>query len=331
MNIVGRIRMVPLLLVLLLSIGTPAMAETNDEQRASAALFDQYETVFYTNADLSSDFTEYKGLPRRAAVILSVPFAMLWQGLASLQKHAPGEILGTSDAVLLGAQGSLPGGEPSGQARQFCYVVTFGHQRMPDLRKFLSGIPVASVGGRSVWKWLAQMPAQGREAPPEIAFFVAQIGDSYLVFSNDVGGLKIVANKLASSDTPSRTLSPIRDWELVSKHEYWGYRRFHRNQNSDETTVQLESLMPGADAVLFFVDVKGKKGTLRLLNSSSNKSVAKKVQEVNEHLATEFKVPPLKPLSEGVWETTFPLSGDQGPGFQIMFALFWFGVPPPVI
>jgi hypothetical protein len=48
-----------LLITLSLLIAGPAIAATDNEQRAAAALFDRYETIFYTNADLSSPLTPY--------------------------------------------------------------------------------------------------------------------------------------------------------------------------------------------------------------------------------------------------------------------------------
>ena len=75
------LRKVSLVLALLLSVSTGGMAAENVDSRAAAAVFSQYETVFYTNTDLSSQFSSFKGLSRQSAGSLSLPFAYLMGAL----------------------------------------------------------------------------------------------------------------------------------------------------------------------------------------------------------------------------------------------------------
>jgi hypothetical protein len=123
-----------LMFVCSLLIASPVIAAADNEQRAAAALFARYETIFYTNSDLSSPLTPYKGLSRSAASFQDIPFGELIAGLDLLNKHASSEILGNPDAVLIGARDFISPrwAGSAGHPRLFSFIVVFGKQPTPN-------------------------------------------------------------------------------------------------------------------------------------------------------------------------------------------------------
>ena len=99
--------------------------------RAAAAVFSQYETVFYTNTDLSSRFSSFKGLSRQSAGSLSLPFAYLMGALDSLDPRASEEILGKTDALVAGVRDFIPpegeGGAQRGNSRTSLVLENVAH------------------------------------------------------------------------------------------------------------------------------------------------------------------------------------------------------------
>ena len=135
------------------------MAAANEESRDVAALLSQYETVFYTNTDLSSRFSSFKGLSRQTAGALSVPFGDLIYGLDLLDPYASADILAKSEAVLMGGKGFIPPeGEGAAQVSRFCYIVNFGTKGGADFRKYSAKAHKASTTGGPVWSWQVHSP-----------------------------------------------------------------------------------------------------------------------------------------------------------------------------
>ena len=102
---------------------TQADAGRGNDSRAAAAMLNQYETVFYTNTDLSSHFSSFKGLSRQTAGALSIPFGDLIYGLDLLDPHASADMLAKSEAVLIRsgfqfAQNQWPRLSPRREERQ---------------------------------------------------------------------------------------------------------------------------------------------------------------------------------------------------------------------
>ena len=323
---VRRTHKVTLLTIILsLVIVSSAIAATDNEQRAAAALFARYETIFYTNADLSTPLTPYKGLSRIAAGSLEIPFGQLPGGLDLLNKHASSEILGNADAVLMGARDFISprGAGDAGHPGLFCFIVVFGKQPTPNLEKYFTQTPSASGTPRPTWKWVADL----YEREPPVTYHAAQVGRFYLVFSNDDKELQKVAGELASSDDdPSRILSTVRDWSFVSQHEYWGYRFIRRKGLVEKDLAGLDQFMPGVEAIAFCADVKQKAGVMRLLGSQVGKHAA---TNLSKHFAEETRDPSVSFQSEGagVWNAAFSLSGGQVAMGKIWAIMSFFGYP----
>lgn len=312
-----------LMLALSLMSASPAFAANDNDRRAAAALFDRYETIFYTNTDLSTPLTIFKGLSRQAASSLLIPFGQL-AGLDLLNKRASSEILGNADSVLMGARDfiSPTGAGSAGHPGLFCFIVVFGKQPTPDFGKYFTQTPSSPAAGAHVWKWVADI----YDIPPALTFYATQVGSSYLVLSNDDKDLQKVAAELASSNDPSKTLSTVRHWSFVSQHEYWGYRFIHRKGLDGKDLAGFDKDMPGVEAIAVFVDVKQKAGVMRLLGSEGTKRA---VPKLNKSIADETRsAMSFQPESVGVWDAPFSLSG----GGQDSMAIIWeimkfFGYP----
>ena len=117
---------------------------------------------------LSTPLTIFKGLSRQAASSLSIPFGQL-AGLDLLNKHASSEILGSADAVLMGARDfiSPTGAGSAGHPGLFCFIVVFGKQPMPDFGKYFTQTPSSPAAGAHVWQWVADI----YDIPPALTFY----------------------------------------------------------------------------------------------------------------------------------------------------------------
>jgi len=312
-----------ILIVLMLMICGRSLADTNPESIAAAALFDRFETVFYAKQDIVSASGTYKGLSELESSTFHYPFALLPGALNSLGKQAADEILESSEAVLVGAKDfRAPVG--LGQVRaQICYVVILKRERALELRKYFTKAPSASAAGSRVWQWSAKLAEFGRDDPRLSSLYATQIAQAYLLISNNLRELQTLASRLSSSDQDLQTLAKLRDWESISQHQLWGYRRYRHTGIVNPVAAGTSEVTHGAEALMFFVDFEKKVVVLRLLSSVTDEGTPAKMNAT----AT---LPRFKPRGPGVWEIVAPLSGDED-SFERMFAvmyLFGFGIYP---
>ncbi len=319
-NNMERTRTLPMLLILLLPGCSLGMTSTN-ELRAARALFGQFETVFYTRADLLSGFEGYKSLSKEDANYLRAPFAELLARLEALGSAASREIVGNGEAVFAGAKDFRPPSGPSGlgavQSR-LCYVVILSDRGTPDLRKLFTGPPVAEASGNPVWQWSAA-PEEGHPKP--YAFYITELPRSYVLISNTLEELQTLAAQLSSSGKDAPTFSDIRDWKLITQHDYWGYRRYRHAEVVDRSAAGMTVVTDNALALSFVVDFGAKAGTLRLY--ASDGSTAEKINAATA--GVEAPWPTLKASAAGAWETTIPLAGDQEDAERMLGVLGLFG------
>lgn len=317
-----------------LMASTPALAaeSTSNAPSAIAALFGQYETVFYTNTDLSSKFSSFKGLSRQTAGALSVPFGDLIYGLDLLDPHASADLLAKSEAVLMGGKGFIPPeGEGAAQVSHFCYIVNFAAKGRPDFQKYATKAHKASMAGEPVWSWQVHSPDPRGQ---NVTYNAAQIGDSYLVFSNDFSDLQAITKKLTSSDDAFATLSGIPDWVILSQYEYWGYRRVRYDGVVEKDAAHLEFTMPGAETVIMFTDIKKKTATVRVLGVHAKEIVAITKQRDEQQRAAlkrlglrqSFEVPSEFRASDArTLEKVFSLTGGEQSEGEIINSMGLFG------
>jgi hypothetical protein len=327
---------VSLAVAILLSLSARAIAAENDESRAAAAVFSQYETVFYTNADLSSRFSFFKGLSRQSAGTLALPFTYLIGALDSLDPHASEEILGKTDALLVGVRDFIPPqGVGAAQLGEFSYVARFGKRGTPSLDKYFNQVPTASVGGAPVWRWVGKIYGENAEGTE---IYASQVDRSHLAFASDLQELKSIARKLSSPDDGSSVLNKIPEWAAVSQHEYWGYRRVPRHDGAvDKEAAHLEFTIPGAETIIMFADIQKKLAVVRVLGVNANEVVEmtkrrdEQQREVFKRLAKGRPLPPLPAYSKfkatdaRTLEKTFSLTGGEQSEGEILSALGLFG------
>jgi hypothetical protein len=303
------------------------------ESRAVAAMFSQYETVFYTNTDLSSHFSEFKGLSRQNAASLSLPFAYLIGALDSLDPHASEEILGKTGMLLVGVRDFIPPeGEGGAQLGEFAYVASFGKRGTPGLDKYFNQLPAASVGGAPVWRWLGKIygePAEGTE------IYASQVDHSHLVFASDLQDLQSIARKLSSPDDGSSVLDKIPEWASLSQHEYWGYRRVPRHDGViEKEAAHLEFTVPGAETIIMFAEIEKKVAVVRVLGVNANEVVAmtKRRDEQQRQalkrlgMRQSFAAPQeFKATDSRTLEKVFSLTGGEQSEGEILGSLGLFG------
>lgn len=316
---IRRMCTAPILLAYLLLGCGRSGAEQNHESRAAAALFGEFETVFYSKRDLSSRAGVFGQLSEKNAEELRAPFAYFLGAFYWMGKQVPAEILSNSAAVLMGAKDFQP---PKGLGpvhSERCYVVVLRKWSTLDLRKYFNYGPVASAAGAPVWNWGANLGEFGEGDPRASSLYGAVVANSYLIVSNNLAELQSIADKLTSpTDDSSQTLSRIREWELVSQHKLWGYRRYRHTGIVAGDASGMRDVTPSAEALLFFLDSKKKTCMLRLLASDSS---------TTEKINTWAVFPPLRSSGPGTWETTIPLANDEQTSDRMFYVFGLFGFP----
>jgi hypothetical protein len=322
MSSMGRTPVLPLLAALLVCGCSRRMGVTSNGARAASVLFAEFETVFYSKADLVDGSGAYRQLSKQDADTLRVPFADFVGGLDSLRNSAPSDILSNGEAVLVGAKDFRPPAGLGSVQSNFCYVVVLRGQGGPDLHKYFSGSPAGSASGNPIWQWSAP-PQEGHPAP--YTFYIAQASSSYIIMSNDLRDVQDTASQLISSEKSTPTLAGIRDWVLLRSHNYWGYRHYRHTEDASEAVASGASdVTPSAQDLIFFADPKQRTGTLRLLAADATAA-----QKLNESMAkARAALPPLKPSGIGAWEAAISFTADQQTTdrmFDVM-GLFGFAV-----
>lgn len=309
-----------MLIAFLLSGCTKSAASSAEQQRAASTLFDQFETVFYAKADLLSGSGGYKRLSQRDANALRAPFGYLLYALDQLGKQVSTEVLRNSDAAFVGAKDfRAPGGPPpnlGGVQSNFCFILVLGNRSTFDISKVASKSGVMSSAEDAVWKWSA--PGDEGHSQP-YTFYATQVAHSYLLISNNLDDIHAISPKLGSNTAPN--LSGFRDWESISQHDLWGYRRYRHNEVHDKGAAGMLEVTSTATSLSFFADADKKTVVLRLYASDGSTA-----EKLNAHAG--MPLPLLTPVGKGSWEATLPLSGDEASLERLFVAmgLFGFGV-----
>lgn len=300
----------------------PSVARTaNTESRAASALYREFETVLYSKSQLLSDPGRLDHLSKLEASNLRYPFSYLEIALDSLPSQSSTSVLANSGSVLLGAKDFL---SPKGLGpvrSQRCYVVVLAKRGTPDFRKMFSYSPVAHAAGAPVWNWAAKIGEFGEGDTRPSSIYGAVIANSYLLVCNNLTELQSLADRLVSStDESARSLSRIRDWDEVSRHDFWCYRRYRHTGISDRSAAGMDEVTPSAEALIFFLD-SDKMGVLQLDASDSTTAT-----RINASMAkTNISWPPLRPSASAIWTTAITFSGDERSADRIFIVMGLFG------
>jgi hypothetical protein len=296
------------------TLESATVAETN-ETHAAAALFQDSETVFRTASNLLSDSANGGG-----EAFVTEPFNYLTAGLGAIQGRARADITENSEAVLLGAKDFQP---PLGLGRvrsTWCYIVVLRSGNSLDLSKYFEKVEAAqAAAGAPVWHWSAKLQEFGEDDPRLSSLFAAEIGQSYVLVSNNLQELLIISRHLASADGDESVLAEIRDWNDVKQHELWGYRKYRADSLAGfSRIIGTAGVTSAAKALIVFVDLKKHMCVLRLRSSRGEDPTPK-------NISATYSIPPLKSIGPGLWEAAFPLSeaGQLGTANSVLWLFGW--------
>jgi hypothetical protein len=192
-------------------------------------------------------------------------------------------------------------------------VVLLGDASEFDLKRHFQTEPVAVLANGPVWKWavhidefgpehIGRMPA-GKPRPSEI--FATQVRREYILVSNNLKELQEIAKELASANQKLENLTRMHDWESISHHDVWAYRRYRYSGVTNKVAAGMEDVAPGTEAVACFLDSQTKTITVRLfIDTAAGKHTVERMNSKN-------KFPPLMRSRKDLWETSILLSGDN--------------------
>lgn len=309
--------------VLLVLLSVACRAGDTNVQQATSALVTSFETVFYTKADLISSSGAYKGLSKRAADSLRVPFGFLATGIDSLGKNNLANLLSNVDAAWVGAKDfRAPAGLGGVHSRQ-CYVLLLKEGSRLELQKIFSRAPSGKIGEAPMWSWSADLGEFGEGDRRPSTLYATQVRQ-FVLISNGLEELRQVAGRLESQDVGKSDSAVIKDWTTLNQHDYWGYRNYRHTGVADPQAAGTAEVTPTAQALAFFADYKEKEGVIRLF-ASDQTSAEKLDNTIVSHKAAML---PFKAAGSGSWQTEVALSGDEKSSegmFEVM-GLFGFGI-----
>jgi hypothetical protein len=292
-----------------------------DSQKAKevSALFDQFETIFYTSADLLTASRGYKQLQEQNARFLRYPFMHLRIGIEALGKSTSSEILRNADYILVGAKDFMPPGGMTGlgaMRSKFCYVIHL-HPRSELLIDKIGKSPAVASAGEGIWKWSAGVVGDGKSSE-SLAFYAVQSAHSQILISSSIDELHVLSQRLSPhnrTEPPNTTL----DWEELRQQDLWGYRHYLHKKNENKAASGTLEIALDTQALMFFVDFKQSTGVLRLFSLSSRTA---------DKINGKGRMPPLKAIRPGTWQMTIPLSENPNTleSMFIVLGLFGFGI-----
>lgn len=167
-----------------------------------------------------------------------------------------------------------------------------------------------SIGGRQVWSWSIS-PTEGSSEPRR--FYAAQIGDSYLLLTNNRDDFLEMVNIL-TSETFRQIPIGISGWDTFSTYGYWMYRSLRKGVGIDPGTASMTDLTPDVTALFFCADVGTRKGLIRVFSADESMKTVPKIRPAPQ-------LGRLKPQGTGIWQATIPLSKDEAAS-EALFHVF---------
>ena len=309
---------IPVLLMMILNSGCYRSADYSlAKSRAAAALFERFETVVHSGSARLNGLEASNEMSPENARDMRRPFEMLERALNWFGGGTYIRAMQSGEAVLVGAKGFRP---PTGlglATSKFCYVVILRNNAELTIRKLLAFEPSGSAAGAPVWNWSAQIGEYGDMDSRPSTLYGSQADDAYLIVSNDFDELRAVASSLAALGAGLAPLTKRREWNDVSKHEYWAYRHYPRDFADFLARPGRSVVESGTEALILFGDWKQQAFTLRVILSSTEGEAT--VARINKAAL----LPPMKTVRPGVWETTIPFTPGQGMPREVLFGVMW--------
>jgi hypothetical protein len=313
------------ILVAVLAICTSGCVRTradgDRESRVASALFTQFESVVHEEPSLLSSSGGYNHLSEHEAGNLRFPFAYLKGALETADIRSYSDLLSNSDAVLVGAKEFRPPIGLGAVRSKRCYVAILKDRSAFDFHRYFHQDTLLPVAGPPVWSWSAALSEFGENDSKSSSLFGAQVGNSYVLVSNDLQELQTLAALLGSDHENLQALNSVRTWASIRQYDIWGYRRYSHTDVADKMAAGMADVGPGAEALAFFLDSRKNVIALRLFVKPPSD------QGTVTMMNSRATLPPLKPLGDGEWETTIALTGDEESFERTFIVVGLFGFP----
>jgi hypothetical protein len=129
---------------------------------------------------------------------------------------------------------------------------------------------------------------------------------------------KLDARLASSPDEGLKLLAGLREWDEISRHDFWGYRRFAHGQVSDQFAAGTIKVTPAMEALCVYSGPRGHTGTLRLLATSSDETTSRSAARMMAQFAQS---------SPGIWQATVQFTGDDDLAMRTIIPMSWlFGL-----
>jgi hypothetical protein len=287
------------------------------EQRAAAALVEQFETTFYARTSFVAHGVQSKGFSGE----LDLPFDQFVQALNAVREDFAARILEKSQAVLVGAKDFVPPRRLGAVRSTACSVVVLSDGVKFDLRTYFSAQPEPMPDGMT-YTWTAKVPEFGRDVHIS-SFFTTQIGDAYVVVCNDSKEIQELRQELTGDKSDSISAVGFPDWRTLKQAQFWCYRQYRHTGILSKVAAGMSDVTPSAHALFFVSDGDVAQFKLFAEDDSTPSRINSSMTRANKDW------PQLVPSgSSGVWQATVPLSSNPQADETIfdIAGLFGFGV-----
>lgn len=281
-----------------------------DPAHVAAVLADEYESVFFAEAEHVGGRGAYRALSEQDASVLRIPFADLLHALESLRAGTSVALMRGAKAVLVGAGDFAPPGGPpprlGGTRSRYCYVVVLGAKSDVQLARLVTGPSAGEVAGQPVWQWYAAIQ-EGEAQPSRI--YAVHLASQYLLVGNSLPDLGSVGERLLARD--AARMDPLPTGVVLDPRAIWGFRVSPRNA----TGARGSELPVGTAALLLVVTPANGSGVLR--------AEARDDGTVPPPMSAH--VPALRKVGPKTWETTLSFKGDESTLEATLSALGYLG------
>jgi hypothetical protein len=178
----------------------------------------------------------------------------------------------------------------------------------------LSHNPRVRSAGKGILSWEAK-PTEGEPEGHEL--FAIQVGDTYLLVSNELGDLQRIASALASVNRSApQDSDEMSDWQSLTRHDLWGYRRFRHSEDEDRTAAGTTEVTGSAKSLAFFVDADARNAVLRLRATDGTTAANRNASE---------RILRLRPAGAGIWGADISLGDSEASVETVLRAMSLFG------
>jgi hypothetical protein len=298
-----------------------------DKVQVASVLSGEFASIFYANSKplLERHLIDSKTIGSEGS--LERPFGYLYEAYAPVPGHPIKEILKAGSGVFVGAkdfrrpEGSLGLGEVRSRR---CYVVLLKNAGSFDIALYLRRLQSATLIDGGMWKWTVHIDEFGPEVvngmpmgkPKTSSIYSRQIGNRFLLLSNDLQEMKIVSDRLAVVSQDHPTQDEIRKWGEITQNQVWGVRSYEHYVDQDKVAAGTQEVSPGTKAIACFLRLDRKALSVRVFTSSIEG------EDTIKKLNSNRLFPLFKPIGAGIWESAIPTS--DGAALNAAMGLFGF-------